>query len=172
MTAREPHECANQDGYGNSPIPWERVLANIADAPDSPDVTWFLGVIDPDGAPHAAGVGAIWNEGHPYFVSGPGTRKSKALALHPTASLSGHLGDMDLVFEGSVVRVTDTPALERIAAAYRDVGWPTQVAGDAFTAPYSAPAAGSPPYYLYRFEFHTVYGTATKDPSGAMRWGF
>ncbi len=172
MTDRVPNESTNLDGYGNAPIPWGRVLDNVARAPGGPDVTWFLGVIDPDGSPHAAGVGALWSEGYPYFVSGPDTRKSRALFHEPAATLSGHLGDMDLVLEGSVVRVTDTPTLERVAAAYRHDGWPATVEGDAFTAPFNAPAAGSPPYYLYRFESHTVYGTATKEPSGAMRWRF
>jgi hypothetical protein len=35
--------------------------------------------------------------------------------------------------------------LERVASLYRDIGWPAEVAGDAFTARYSAPSAGPPP---------------------------
>src|SRR5690348_7327322 len=100
MTGRGPRESTNLDGYGNAEIPWDRVLTNVGGGAKRPDATWFLGVIDRDGSPHAAGVGAIWDEGQPWFVSGPGTRKSRALAQQPTATLSCRLEDMDLVFEG------------------------------------------------------------------------
>ena len=42
----------------------------------------------------------------------------------------------------------------------------------AFTAPYSAPSAGPPPWYLYRLTFDTVFGVATAEPYGATRWRF
>ena len=51
----------------------------------------------------------------------------------------------------------------------RDGGWPAEVEGDAFTAPY---APGPPPWHLYRFVFHTVFGVATAEPFGATRWRF
>jgi hypothetical protein len=41
--------------------------------------------------------------------------------------------------KGDARRVADTPTLEALAALYREGGWPVQVDGDAFTAPYSAP---------------------------------
>ena len=43
--------------------------------------------------------------------------------------------------------------------------------GDAFTAPFSAPSAGPPPWHLYRFRFHTAF-VATAEPYGATRWRF
>ena len=43
---------------------------------------------------------------------------------------------------------------------------------DAFTAPYSAQSAGPPPWYLYRFTFHTGFGVTTAEPYGATRWRF
>jgi hypothetical protein len=46
------------------------------------------------------------------------------------------------------------------------------VDGDAFTAPYSAPSAGPPPWRLFRLEAHTVFGVATAEPHGATRWRF
>lgn len=51
-------------------------------------------------------------------------------------------------------------------------GWPCAVEGDAITAPYSAPSAGPPPWYLYRIRVHTAFGVATAEPSGATRWRF
>jgi len=76
------------------------------------------------------------------------------------------------VLEGEATRVTDGPTLERLAALYREVGWPAEVAGDAFTAPYSAPSAGPPPWYLYRFVSQTAFGVAGEEPNGATRWRF
>jgi hypothetical protein len=82
------------------------------------------------------------------------------------------LEGIDLVLEGEATRVTDRPTLEALAARYRESGWPTEVEGDAFTAPYSAPSAGPPPWYLYRFSFDTAFGVATAEPYGATRWRF
>ena len=39
-------------------------------------------------------------------------------------------------------QVTDPAALEVIAGRYREGGGPAEVAGDAFTAPFSVPSAG------------------------------
>jgi hypothetical protein len=77
-----------------------------------------------------------------------------------------------LVLEGSAERVTDADTLERLAAVYREGGWPAEVDGDAFTAPYSAPSAGPPPWHLYRVTVHTAFGVATAEPHEASRWRF
>ena len=50
--------------------------------------------------------------------------------------------------------------------------WPVEAAGDALTAPFSAPRAGPLPWQLYRFSFHTAVGVATAEPYGATRWRF
>jgi hypothetical protein len=105
-------------------------------------------------------------------VSGPGTRKSRNLAANPASTVSVGLEGIDLVLEGETIRVTDGPSLTRLAALYRENGWPAEVEGDAFTAPYSAPSAGPPPWYLYRFTFDTAFGVATAEPHGATRWRF
>ena len=73
---------------------------------------------------------------------------------------------------GTAGRVGDAATLERIAAIYRDGGWPAEVAGDALTAPFSAPSAGPPPWHVFRFTFDTVVGVATAEPYGATRWDF
>jgi hypothetical protein len=46
------------------------------------------------------------------------------------------------------------------------------VQDEAFSAPYSAPSAGPPPWHLYRMKFHTAFGVATAEPFGATRWRF
>jgi hypothetical protein len=69
-------------------------------------------------------------------------------------------------------RLTDAQTLEQVAAGYRAGGWPAQVDGDAFTAPFNTPSAGPPPWHVYRYTFHTVVGVATREPYGATRWRF
>jgi hypothetical protein len=43
---------------------------------------------------------------------------------------------------------------------------------DAFTAPFSAPSAGPPPWQLYRLTPHTAVAVASAEPHGATRWEF
>ena len=107
-----------------------------------------------------------------WFVTGPRTRKARNLAANAACTISGRLPGIDVVLEGRAERVTDADMLERLAAAYREGGWPAEVEGDAFTAPYSAPSAGSPPWHLYRVTFHTAFGVATAAPHGASCWRF
>src|SRR5947199_760178 len=73
---------------------------------------------------------------------------------------------------GKAHRVTDASTLERLAGRYREGGWPAEVDGDAFTAPFSAPSAGPPPWHLFHLTFQTAFGVATAEPNGATRWRF
>ena len=172
MTERTPIEATNLDRYGNPALPWSRPRDLLAARTPGPSATFFLGTVGPDGHPHAAGVGALWLDGDLYFVSGPATRKSRNLAANPACTISVSLEGIDLILEGDASRVTDQPTLEAAAARYREGGWPAQVEGDAFTAPYSAPSAGPPPWHLYRFTLHTAVGVAGAEPPGATRWRF
>jgi nitroimidazol reductase NimA-like FMN-containing flavoprotein (pyridoxamine 5'-phosphate oxidase superfamily) len=172
MPDRAPTETTNLDGYGNAALLWDRTRELLETDPPSANRTWFLGTTRPDGRPHAAGVGAVWHEGDLYFVSGPGTRKSRNLAENPACTVSASLRGMDVVLEGDAAKVTDPSTLEALATTYRNGGWPAEVAGDAFTAPYSAPSAGPPPWHLYRLNLRTVFGVAGEEPYGATRWRF
>ena len=176
MTDRDPIEVTNLDIYGNAALPWSRPHDILAapPQPDSPGGGYrrYLGTTRPDGRPHSAGVGALWYDGDLYVVSGPETRKSRNLAANPAATITMGLPGIDLVLEGEAVRVTDRETLETVAALYRQAGWPAAVEGEAFTAPYSAPSAGPPPWHLYRFTFHTAFGVAAEEPYGATRWRF
>ena len=94
------------------------------------------------------------------------------LAADPACTISVRLEGIDIILEGEATRITDQPTLETVARLYREAGWPVQVEGDAFMAPYSAPSAGPPPWYLYRLTLHTAFGVATAEPHGATRWRF
>ena len=172
MTDRQPIETTNLDIYGDDVLPWSRAYDLIAHGDPTADLTWFLGTVGADGHPHAAGVGAGWHDGDIYFTSGSGTRKSRHLVANPAASISVRLPGIDLVFEGTVERVTDRPTLEALVKKFNAGGWPATIDGDAVTAPFSAPSAGPPPWYVYRFRFDKVIGVATTEPYGATRWRF
>jgi hypothetical protein len=162
----------NLDIYGSPPIPWARPLAELRSFVGGPHASTWLATTRPDGRAHLAGVGALWHDGAFYIVSGPGTRKSRNLAENGSCAISVSLPTIDLVIEGRARRVTDSATLERLAQRYRDQGWVPTVEGDAFTAPYSAPSAGPPPWYLYEIRPEVAFGVATEEPYGAMRWRF
>ena len=165
-------ETTNLDIYGHPPIPWSRAERQLEASVAGTDVYFFLATVRPDGRPHVAGVGALWDDGRFYVVSGPGTRKSRNLAERPDCVISAHLPDLDLVVEGTARRVTDEPTLERLAKLFNGQGWPAEVQDGAFTAPYSAPSAGPPPWHLYEFTPATAFGVASAEPHGATRWRF
>jgi hypothetical protein len=173
MPDRDPIETSNLDTlYGSPPLEWSRAHDALAVGALGPGVHFFLGTVRPDGRPHAAGVGAAWHDGDLYFKTGPGTRKGRNVAGNPAVTLSAALPGIDLTIEGDATRVTDPETLETLAAVYREGGWPVQVEGDCFTAPYSAPSAGPPPWHLFRVTIRTVFGVAGAEPYGATAWRF
>lgn len=172
MADREPTETVSLDIYEGSALQWSRARDMLVSGPKGPLAGFFLGTVRPDGRPHAAGVGAVWHDGDLYFTSGLGTRKSRNLAKNPACTISVKFPGIDLTFEGEATEVADHGTLEQVAAIYRDLGWPAEVADDGFVAPYSAPSAGPPPWQLYRFRFYTVVGLSTAEPHGATRWKF
>lgn len=172
MTEREPVEARDLDIYGAGELAWGTVREALVAALPRMETAAFLGTVRPDGRPHSAGIGPLWLDGEIFFVSGPGTRKSRNLAARPACTLSIRTPSGDVVLEGTAERVTDPAVLEPVAAGYREGGWPARVDGDAFTAPYSAQSAGPPPWHVYRFAFRTVVALSTVEPFGAMRWTF
>jgi len=164
----------NLDMYGGEPMPWSRALEQLEaqTLEVGHGVTYWLATVRPGGRPHIAAVGALWVDGKFYFTSGAGTRKSRNLAENPNCVISVSLGDLDLVVEGTAVRVTDSPTLRRAAKLYAAQGWPARVSAAAITAEYSAPSAGPHPWDLYVVTPSTAFGVATAEPNGASRWRF
>jgi hypothetical protein len=161
----------NLDIYGHEPLPWSRAERQLAST-NGPEVTHFLATVRPDGRPHVAGVGALWVDGKFYFVSGAATSKTRNLAQRADCVIAVKLPDLDLIVEGAATKVTDGPTLERLAQLYRAQGWPATVKDGSFTAPFSAPSAGPPPWDLFEFTPKTAFGVATAEPQGATRWHF
>jgi Pyridoxamine 5'-phosphate oxidase len=158
--------------YDLPPVSWSRALEALDKGEQQGNQTSFLTTSRPDGRPHVAGVGAVWDGGQVYFVSGPRTRKSRNVAENPACVMAMSLAGIDLVIEGVAERVTDDATLQRLAKRYADGGWPARVEDSAFTYDYSAPSAGPPPWYLYAITPTTVYGVLASEPGGATRWRF
>ncbi|MEU4670917.1 pyridoxamine 5'-phosphate oxidase family protein [Amycolatopsis sp. NPDC023774] len=167
----EPIRTRNLDIYGHVELPWSRAHDALILSP-SADLTFFLTTVRPDGRPHSAGVDALWDSDALYFTSGPDTLKSRLLASHAACSVGVRLQGIDLTLEGFATRVKDPATVEHLAAVYHANGWPVTADGDTFTAPYSAPSAGPPPWSVYRLDLRTAVGVATAEPHGATRWDF
>src|SRR5256714_10197939 len=125
----------NLDIYGAKPLPWSRALKQLE---ANTGGTYWLATTRPDGRPHVAAVGALWVDGKIYFVSGTRTRKGRNLAANPDCVISVSLTGIDVVVEGTAVRITDRPTLLRLAKRYADQGWPASVSGGGRTARYRA----------------------------------
>ncbi|QRP48375.1 pyridoxamine 5'-phosphate oxidase family protein [Amycolatopsis sp. FDAARGOS 1241] len=162
----------NLDIYGNAELPWSRPLDLLVRDTPTADLAFFLTTVRSDGRPHTAAVGAVWQDDTLYFVSGPGTLKSRLISGNPHCAVGVRLEGIDLTLEGTATRVTDAADLERLAAVYRSGGWPATVADSAFTAPYSAPSAGPAPWHLYRLSLRRAVGVAGAEPYGATEWTF
>ena len=169
---RQPITVTNLDRYENPVLLWDRPHDLLESGPKGPLAGFFLGTVGEDGRPHVAGVGVVWYDGDLYFTSGPSTRKARNLASNSACTLAVKFPDMDVTLEGDAQRVGDKETLRQVATIYQGLGWPAEVAGDGFTAPFSAPSAGPPPWYLYRFTFDSVVGLSTAEPHGATRWNF
>jgi hypothetical protein len=159
----------NLDIYGHEQLPWSRAQAQLESGAGG---TYWIATMGLDGRPHLTGFGGVWEDSKVYLVSGPGTRKSRNLNANPNCVVSVSLPGLDLVIEGKAVRVTDETTLKRLAGRYAAQGWPATVADGAFTAPYSAPSAGPPPWNLYAITPVTAFGVASAEPHGATRWQF
>jgi hypothetical protein len=172
MTKREPASATHLDQtYDAEPMPWARAREQL-DAGALEHAVSFLGTVRPEGVPHSARVGAVWHDGDVYFQTGQRARKARNLDVNPACTVSASLPGIDLVFEGTAERVTDTPTLEAVTAVWRNAGWPAEPDGGGIVAPYNAPGTGPAPWHVYRVTAHTVFGVATEEPFGATRWRF
>ncbi|GAB0108546.1 pyridoxamine 5'-phosphate oxidase family protein [Nocardia sp. JMUB6875] len=168
----DPISAQDLNIYGTGELPWDLVRKAAETGIGLPETAAFLGTVSAGGKPSSAGIGCVETGGNLYFTSGPGTKKSRNLAGNPYCTLSFRFPEVDLVLSGVAQRVVDVGEIDRVAAVYRESGWPAERSGNAVTAPYSAQSAGPGPWDLYRFTIHTAVGLGLTDPHGATRWQF
>lgn len=120
---------------GATAPPW----AEVADVLTNSEMFW-LSTVRRDGRPHVTPLMAIWLDGMLYFCTGVGEQKAKNLASDPrcilTTGTNTSRSGLDVVVEGSAVRVTDHALLTRLAALWKSrLDWDWQVGDTAFRAP-------------------------------------
>jgi nitroimidazol reductase NimA-like FMN-containing flavoprotein (pyridoxamine 5'-phosphate oxidase superfamily) len=84
--------------------------------------TYWLTTVRADGRPHVTPLIAVWHGGSLYFSTGEGEQKARNLAAHPEVVLTtggNSLTDgLDVVVEGTAVRVAGQPRLAELAEAW------------------------------------------------------
>ena len=141
---------------GAGGTPWAEAARRLAAAE-----TYWLATVRADGRPHVVPLLGVWVDGSVCIAAGPGTRKAANLARDPrcvVTAASLELPSLDLVVEGSAVRVGDDAVLARVAAAYRSkYGWEVEVRDGSLHGE-GAPTAGPPPYAVFAVTPAVVHG--------------
>src|SRR3954462_13758186 len=92
MPIHEPIETTNLDRiYGAPAVPWTFPLELLEGGAFKSAPSVFLATVRPDGRPHAAGIGAAWPDGDPYFQPGPQTQKARNVAANPACTIAASL---------------------------------------------------------------------------------
>ncbi len=100
------------------PTPW----ADVVHVLQSAELFW-ISTVRSDGRPHVAPLPAVWHEDRLHFCTGAGEQKAVNLAGNPHVALTTGTNrwkeGLDLVVEGTAVRVTDDATLRTLADLWR-----------------------------------------------------
>lgn len=84
--------------------------------------TFWLTTVRSDGRPHVTPLIAVWHQESLYFCTSEGEQKARNLAVHPevvlTTGASELKAGLDIVVEGTAVRVTGRARLAELADAW------------------------------------------------------
>ena len=98
-------------------FPWQDTLDLLQRA----ELSW-LSTVRQDGRPHVTPLPTVWHDGAPHVCTGPDERKARNLAGNPhcvlTTGTNEHWAGVDVVVEGTAVRVTDEGLLRDLSAAW------------------------------------------------------
>ncbi|MCU1372074.1 MAG: pyridoxamine 5-phosphate oxidase-related FMN-binding protein [Ilumatobacteraceae bacterium] len=150
---------------GSSAVTWSAVVEVL----DRSEVFW-LSTVRADGRPHVTPIPAVWRDERLHFCTGDQEQKTRNLSRDPrcilTTGTSALRGGIDVVVEGSAVRITDRSELTELAALWKvELDWDFVVGDDTFgdadgrTAlvfalePTKVLAFGKGPYTQTRFRF-------------------
>lgn len=178
MAVLEP--TAQLDGRFSSAGAVARPWSEVADALERAEIFW-LATVRRDGRPHVTPLPAMWLDGSLHFCTGPGEQKAKNLESNPrcvlTTGTDRFRSGLDVVVEGSAVRVTDESLLRRLAAMWESkLGWPFDVVDGGFrdrsseTADAQADAPG--PAYVFAVAPSKVLAFGKGEPFSQTRYRF
>jgi general stress protein 26 len=134
MSANEPtvefHEGFSQPD-ATAP-PW----AEVVDVLSKSEMFW-LSTVRRDGRPHVTPLPAIWLDGTLHFCTGSAEQKTKNLESDPrcvvTTGTNKLRSGLDVVVEGTAVRVTDQARLRELAALWKSkLDWDFEVGEEGF----------------------------------------
>ena len=167
MPQTEPVAELNQSFSqpGASAPPWTKVAAVLTES----EMFW-LSTVRRDGRPHVTPLPAIWLDGTLHFCTGSHEQKAANLRANPGCVLTTGTSDLrsglDVVVEGTAVRVTDVSRLQELAAIWKSkLDWDYEVTDDGFrdgpsptvlvfgVTPAKILAFGKAPYTQTRYRF-------------------
>ena len=150
---------------GATAPPW----ADVARVLSASEMFW-LATARRDGRPHVTPLPAIWADERLYFCAGSREQKARNLESNPRCVLAAGANQfrsgLDVVVEGTAVRVTDNAQLRRLAAMWKSkLDWDFGVIDGGFrdpagrlglvfgVAPAKVLAFGKDPYTQTRYHF-------------------
>jgi general stress protein 26 len=112
--------------------PW----ADVVDVLTTSEMFW-LSTVRRDGRPHVTPLPAIWLDGTLHFCTGSEEQKTRNLESEPRCVLTPGTNDLrsglDVMVEGTAVRVTDQARLRQLAALWKSkLDWDFVVGEDGF----------------------------------------
>jgi general stress protein 26 len=115
--------------------PWTEVV----DVLSTSEMFW-LSTVRRDGRPHVTPLPAIWLDGTLHFCTGSEEQKTRNLESDPRCVLTTGTNELrsglDVVVEGTAVRVTDQARLRQLAALWKSkLDWDFAVGEDGFRDP-------------------------------------
>jgi general stress protein 26 len=113
-------------------VPWAEVVRVL----ESSEMFW-LSTVRRDGRPHVAPLPAMWLDGKLHFCTGGHEQKARNLEANAhcviTTGTNSYRSGLDVVVEGTVVRVTDNGRLARLARLWKDkIDWAFEVGDGVF----------------------------------------
>lgn len=149
-------------------VPWTKGREQL----EAAEIYW-LSTVRPDGRPHVTPLLAVWVDAALYFCTGADERKAKNLVLNSqcilTTGCNALSEGLDLVVEGSAVKVNDEATLQRVADAYEakyGSDWHFAVRDSAFQG-----NAGNIAL-VYEVTPIVAFGFGRGDSSSQTRWRF
>jgi general stress protein 26 len=150
---------------GGTAPPWSEVAGVLAES----EMFW-LSTVRRDGRPHVTPLPAIWADGRVYFCAGSHEQKARNLRSSPACILAAGANrfrsGLDVVVEGTAVRVRDDGQLRRLAGMWKSrLDWDFEVMDGGFrdsagrlglvfgVAPAKVLAFGKDPYTQTRYRF-------------------
>jgi hypothetical protein len=163
---RVAHLDARYSDPGATPTDWADAVQALAGA----ELSWVSSV-RPDGRAHVTPLLTVRSGGMLHFCAGPEERKTRNVVGNPhvviTTGTNALHGGLDLVVEGTAVRVTDTGRLRELAddwvAKYGEE-WRFDVGEDAFLH-----RGGDGEALVFAVHATTAFGFG-KDPYSQTRW--